>query len=164
MAMPPGSGGGLRSPGRSSTGASTTTFAMRTRRSGLRRDWQSPSAASLAVAASAPARRRSLNGLERPPAGCERPGKAILRNRATAGKRSVVSGRPGIAAAGPERCAAPPRLAGGGGAWRIVPVPMSERHGHVDLEAELARRLANGQLKEAASLAIESYGPEVLNF
>jgi RNA polymerase sigma-70 factor (ECF subfamily) len=41
---------------------------------------------------------------------------------------------------------------------------MSERHGHVDLEAELARRLASGQLKEAASLAIESYGPEVLNF
>lgn len=41
---------------------------------------------------------------------------------------------------------------------------MSERHGHVDLEAELARRLASRQLKEAASLAIEGYGPEVLNF
>jgi RNA polymerase sigma-70 factor, ECF subfamily len=41
---------------------------------------------------------------------------------------------------------------------------MVERHSDVDLELELTRRLASGQLKETASLAIESYGPEVLNF
>lgn len=33
-----------------------------------------------------------------------------------------------------------------------------------DVEAKLARLRTNGQLKETASLAIESYGPEVLNF
>jgi RNA polymerase sigma-70 factor, ECF subfamily len=33
-----------------------------------------------------------------------------------------------------------------------------------DIEAELARLRASGHLKETASLAIESYGPEVLNF
>lgn len=34
----------------------------------------------------------------------------------------------------------------------------------MDIEAELARLRSHGQLKETASLAIESYGPEVLNF
>lgn len=34
----------------------------------------------------------------------------------------------------------------------------------MDVEAELSRLRAQGQLKETASLAIESYGPEVLNF
>src|SRR4029078_11462851 len=34
----------------------------------------------------------------------------------------------------------------------------------MDIEAELARLRAEGQLKEVASLVIESYGPEVLNF
>jgi RNA polymerase sigma-70 factor, ECF subfamily len=34
----------------------------------------------------------------------------------------------------------------------------------MDVEAEVARLRAAGQLKEAATLAIESYGPEVLSF
>jgi len=34
----------------------------------------------------------------------------------------------------------------------------------MDVEAELSRLRAEGRLKETASLVIESYGPEVLNF
>jgi RNA polymerase sigma-70 factor (ECF subfamily) len=34
----------------------------------------------------------------------------------------------------------------------------------MDVEAEVARLRAEGQLKEVATLVIESYGPEVLNF
>src|SRR3954468_19636622 len=34
----------------------------------------------------------------------------------------------------------------------------------MDVEAEITRLRAAGQLKEVATLAIESYGPEVLNF